>query len=470
PIFASMPKLTPVRTELIWEGKYDEHGNRRPISLPDTPLPLQKVERIDLPRDIEKARQPSLFDEQDFQKQHHYDSWHNRLIWGDNKLVMHSLLTELRGQIDLIYIDPPFDVGADFTVDIPIGEGNDTIEKEQSLLEAVAYRDIWGKGTDSYLHYMYERFVLMKELLSERGNIVVHVDYRVTHYLRLIMDEIFGRDRIVNEIIWHYRSGGGSEGHFGRKHDTLLYYSKSDKYIFNSDIPEARVPHDAVIAESRKHLFDPRGKIRPDVWDVGRPPNHSKEWVGFPTQKPMALLEIIISVLSPQDGIVADFFCGSGTTLAVAEKLGRRWIGVDIGRYAIHVSRKRLIEVQKQLYQEGKKYRPFAVYNLGRYERQWWQREKLRDADAEHRRIVLHFYQARPLDPPPHPLLHGQKEGAYVHVVEVDAFLSCPRLKELAEALRLVGGKALHVLAWDFDRIQDGYKTYFFLPHRITYS
>ncbi|MCS6895707.1 MAG: site-specific DNA-methyltransferase, partial [Bacteroidia bacterium] len=213
-----------------------------------------------------------LFDEQDFQKQHHYDSWHNRLIWGDNKLVMHSLLTELRGQIDLIYIDPPFDVGADFTVDIPIGEGNDTIEKEQSLLEAVAYRDIWGKGTDSYLHYMYERFVLMKELLSERGNIVVHVDYRVTHYLRLIMDEIFGRDRIVNEIIWHYRSGGGSEGHFGRKHDTLLYYSKSDKYIFNSDIPEARVPHDAVIAESRKHLFDPRGKIRPDVWDVGRPP------------------------------------------------------------------------------------------------------------------------------------------------------------------------------------------------------
>ncbi|MCS6895708.1 MAG: site-specific DNA-methyltransferase [Bacteroidia bacterium] len=202
----------------------------------------------------------------------------------------------------------------------------------------------------------------------------------------------------------------------------------------------------------------------------GDPPNHSKEWVGFPTQKPMALLEIIISVLSPQDGIVADFFCGSGTTLAVAEKLGRRWIGVDIGRYAIHVSRKRLIEVQKQLYQEGKKYRPFAVYNLGRYERQWWQREKLRDADAEHRRIVLHFYQARPLDPPPHPLLHGQKEGAYVHVVEVDAFLSCPRLKELAEALRLVGGKALHVLAWDFDRIQDGYKTYFFLPHRITYS
>ncbi|MCS7189963.1 MAG: DNA methyltransferase, partial [Bacteroidia bacterium] len=189
------------RTELIWEGKYDEQGNRRPISLPDTPLPLQKVERIDLPRDIEKARQPSLFDEQDFQKQHHYDSWHNRLIWGDNKLVMHSLLTELRGQIDLIYIDPPFDVGADFTVDIPIGEGNDTIEKEQSLLEAVAYRDIWGKGTDSYLHYMYERLVLMKELLSEKGSIYVHCDWRVNSHLRLILDEIFGPECFQREII-----------------------------------------------------------------------------------------------------------------------------------------------------------------------------------------------------------------------------------------------------------------------------
>jgi very-short-patch-repair endonuclease len=143
--------------------------------------------------------------------------------------------------------------------------------------------------------------------------------------------------------------------------------------------------------------------------------------------------------------------CGSGTTLAVAEKLGRRWIGVDLGRYAIHVSRKRLIQVQRELYQQGKPYRSFDVYNLGRYERQWWQQERLRGADSEHRRIVLQFYKAAPLENPPSPLLHGKKGGAYVHVDQIDSLFTESELREVAQAAADAGARELHCLAWEFE-------------------
>jgi adenine-specific DNA-methyltransferase len=161
--------LSRMKTELVWEGKYDEYGNRRPVHLPKSPLPLQRIETIDQPRDARKAQARQLglfFDEAAFHHSAHRDDWRNMLIWGDNKLVMASLLEQFRGQIDLIYIDPPFDVGADFTMDVQIGDEGETVEKEQSILEAVAYRDTWGRGTDSYLHMMYERLMLMRELLS----------------------------------------------------------------------------------------------------------------------------------------------------------------------------------------------------------------------------------------------------------------------------------------------------------------
>jgi len=143
--------------------------------------------------------------------------------------------------------------------------------------------------------------------------------------------------------------------------------------------------------------------------------------------------------------------CGSGTTLAVAEKLGRRWIGVDLGRYAIHVSRKRLIQVQRELHQQGKPYRSFDVYNLGRYERQWWQQERLRGADSEHRRIVLQFYKATPLENPPSPLLHGKKGGAYVHVGQIDSLFTESELREVAQAAADAGARELHCLAWELE-------------------
>jgi len=193
------------------------------------------------------------------------------------------------------------------------------------------------------------------------------------------------------------------------------------------------------------------------------------------------LLERIINASSKEGDLVADFFCGSGTTLAVAEKLGRRWIGVDIGRYAIHTSRKRLIKVQHELHGANQKYRPFDVYNLGRYERQWWQRERLRDAEAEHRRIILYFYRAQPLEAPPHPLFHGRKDKAYVHVVEVDSILTAQRLEEVVKAAAAHKAQIVHVLAWEFEmgiqeterRLEEQYKVHItrkYIPREVMQS
>jgi adenine-specific DNA-methyltransferase len=816
--------LSQMKTELVWEGKYDEYGNRRPVNLPTTPLPLQRIETIDVPLDARKAeanQQGSLFDETAFRQQHHRDDFRNMLIWGDNKLVMASLLQEFRGKIDLIYIDPPFDVGADFTMKIQIGDDSDEVQKEQSILEAVAYRDTWGKGVDSYLHMMYERLTLMRDLLSERGSIYVHCDWRVNSLLRLLLDDIFGSEGFKNEIIWHYPGQSSAKSFFPRKHDTVFWYTKGSEWVFNSD--DVRVPYkESSLKRSqygggpgvgyRKEGLQPGwlssdGKISDTVWEIV-----DIRLKQFATEKPEALLERIIKASSNEGDLVADFFCvrkgtrvwkvaappvvpphaggqagslpacgegwgggavissppvvpphaggqanslpacgegwgggavissppvvpphaggqagslpacgegwgggcipacgegwgggcltpieclqpgdwvlahdgrphrvlrtfrrlyrglmigiqhakspailwltadhrvlaklrprslggcadwsavplshrerrkqlrremtpperklwkalrgeqlgvkfrrqhpigpyiadfysreaqlvvevdgvvahsgeeafeydrardtymeslglrvmripasevernlegvrdaikqacevqdrldgaqwvraselrvgdtvfvgperagvrieriqrvfseeevydlevedahsyitevcvvhncGSGTTLAVAEKLGRRWIGVDLGRYAIHVSRKRLIQVQRELYQQGKPYRSFDVYNLGRYERQWWQQERLRGADCEHRRIVLQFYRATPLENPPNSLLHGKKGGAYVHVDQIDSLFTERELREVAQAAADAGARELHCLAWEFE-------------------
>lgn len=464
--------LSRMKTELVWEGKYDEYGNRRPVKLPTSPLPLQRIETIDEPRDREKAQQLGLFDEAVFHKKAHRDDFRNMLIWGDNKLVMASLLEQFRGKIDLIYIDPPFDVGADFTMQVQIGEEGDEVQKEQSIMEAVAYRDMWGKGTDSYLHFMFERLSLMRDLLSDSGTLVVHVDYRVTHYLRAILDEIMGEDRMLNEVIWYYTNAGGrAASGYARKHNTLHVYTKSNDYTFRwQDAGHTRVQDDKAFASFfgtdadgrmyqevrtakkvyRYYLDEP--KIPDDVWQIQLMGQHDKsERTGFATQKPEALLERVVKVHSNEDDLVADFFCGSGTTLAVAEKLGRRWIGVDLGRYAIHVSRKRLIQVQRELHAKGQPYRSFDVYNLGRYERQWWQLDRLKGYDDEHRRIVLRFYKAAPLENPPNPLLHGKKGGAFVHVDQIDSIFTESELRAVAEAARSAGGRELHCLAWEFE-------------------
>jgi len=458
--------LSQMKTELVWEGKYDEYGNRRPVRLPSTPLPLQHIETIDEPRDRSTAlRFP--FDEQ----QAHRDDFRNMLIWGDNKLAMASLLEKFRGKIDLIYIDPPFAVGADFTVQVQLGDEGDEVLKEHSVLEEVAYRDTWGRGTDSYLQMMYERLTLMRDLLSPRGSIYVHCDWRVNSHLRLVIDEVFGTGCFQREIIWVMSAASGYKGlvnNFVRGHDTVLYYSRTDTPTFNkaflpysneqvarfSGIDEEGRRYKTITRNRRLYLDDARGVPITDVWtDIPgfQTVVNSPEIVGYATQKPERLLERIILASSNEGDLVADFFCGSGTTLAVAEKLGRRWIGVDLGRYAIHLTRKRLIQVQRELHEKGQPYRSFDVYNLGRYERQWWQLDRLKGADDEHRRVVLRFYRAAELVNPPSPLLHGKKEGAYVHVDEIDGMLTFEELREVALAAQGAGARELHCLAWEFE-------------------
>ncbi|MGB4595426.1 MAG: site-specific DNA-methyltransferase [Anaerolineaceae bacterium] len=459
-----------IRTELIWEGKYDEYGNRREVDIAGASMPLQRIETVDEPRSREEV-QGLLFDPQ----KSHVDDFRNMLIWGDNKLVMASLLKEYKGKIDLIYIDPPFDVGADFTMDIAIGDQGDEVNKDQSTLEMVAYRDMWGKGTDSYLHIISERLILIKELLSEKGSIYVHCDWRINHYFRSILDEIFGGENFQREIVWSIETSSGFKSQANnwiRSHDTIFFYSKSEHNSFNKQffgLDEKTVNrYDKVDEDGRRYkiyfnadgterrVFLDASKGRPvtDVWSdvIGfQTVNNTGEYLGYATQKPEGLLERIIKASSNEGDLVADFFCGSGTTGAVAEKLGRRWIMADLGRFAIHTSRKRLIEVQRSLHAEHQPYRSFDVYNLGRYERQWWQKESLKGADEEHRRVVLEFYRAEALVNSPSPLLHGRKAGAYVHVDKIDSIFTRIEARQVAQAVKQAGGREVNCLAWEFE-------------------
>ena len=427
--------LSQLRTELVWEGKYDEYGQRREVDIAGCGMPMQQIESIDEPRrEAEANKQLTLFE------QHHkrQDDFRNRLIWGDNKLVMASLLQEFKGKVDLIYIDPPFDVGADFTMSVAIGDGKEEVEKDQSTLEMVAYRDIWGKGADSYLHMLHERLSLARELLAERGSIWVHVGPQVTHTVKSLLDDIYGRDNFRGSVAWKRSAGAGSSKAISKKlaanYDSIHLYSKSDECTWN----QPRVAYKPEYLERFKHkddrgyyridnlntysqktleklkeenrLIEPKtvganygykrylhelpGAIIDDLWiDVPYVNPMADERVDYVTQKPEALLERIIQASSNEGDLVADFFCGSGTTGAVAERVGRRWLMCDLGRFAIHTSRKRMIELQRKLHSESKPYRAFDVYNLGRYERQWWQKDRLQGADEEHRRyLVFRFF------------------------------------------------------------------------------
>lgn len=482
--------LSQLRTELVWEGKYDEYGNRREVDAAGSSMPMQKIETIDEPRsEAAAAGQLDIFEK----KTKRLDDFRNMLIWGDNKLVMASLFKEYKGRVDLIYIDPPFDVGADFTMDVAIGEREETVEKDQSTLEMVAYRDMWGKGTDSYLHMIFERLTLMKELLSERGSIYVHTDWRVVQYVRALLDEFFpGCHR--NQIAWKrqpVRGAKATSSQFARTTDTILFYTRSQHHTWNSQYrpydqdfitskfkPDSngRLCRDSdlgdyseeSIAEFEKqgkiyvtskgtkrllrYLDEEKGEALSDIWDdVSSVNSRAYEACGYATQKPEALIERIVRASSNEGDLVADFFCGSGTTGAVAERLGRRWLMSDLGRFAIHTSRKRLIDVQRSLNGEEKPYRAFDVYNLGRYERQWWQKASLLGADEEHRRIVLEFFQAETLQNAPSALIHGRKNGAFCHVDSIDSMFSRNEARTVAKAVASIGGKECYCLAWEFE-------------------
>ena len=369
------------QVELVWHGKTSE--------VTKVVLPFQTIETIDEPRaetsgDTKKQKQHSLFDTDNRGRQ--IAGWTNKLIWGDNKLVLSSLKSgamrdeiEKQGGIKLIYIDPPFDVGADFSMKVSIGD--ETLEKKPSVLEELAYRDTWGKGADSFIAMIYERLSLMRDLLADDGSIYVHCDYRVNSYIRLALDEVFGKENKSGEIIWHYSWGLRTNKQWNRKHDTILMYSKNiGNLIFNAnEVLEERKKSEAtknrlkykgaLITDGNKGRGLEEKALPSDVWYIATINGMSIERLNYPTQKPEALLERIIKASSNKGDLVADFFCGSGTTLAVAEKLGRKWIGADLGKFGIHTTRKRMIGVQRELQKTGKNFRAFEILNLGKYER-----------------------------------------------------------------------------------------------------
>lgn len=286
--------------------------------------------------------------------------WINKIFWGDNLQVMSHLLKEYRGQIDLIYIDPPFDSKADYKKKIEV-RGVGKAESDSTSFEEKQYGDIWTN--DEYLQFMYERLLLMRELLSDKGSIFMHCDWHKNHHLRCLMDEVFGPSNFVNEIAWCYY-GPGSPGmrQFNRKHDNILWYSKTyNVWKFNADA--VRVPHDEKTTGNFKqglrgsgfiagdyNLAD--GKIPEDWWEMaiaGRYPNDGVKRVGYPTEKPFKLLERIISAATDEGDIVADFFMGSGVTQMCAMRMGRRFIGADINLGSIQATTKRLLAVAEEL-------------------------------------------------------------------------------------------------------------------------
>ena len=342
------------------------------------------------------------------------DGWMNRLIYGDNLLAMQALLAgdaqtglpSLRGKVDLIYIDPPFDSKADYRTKISL-PGTD-IQQKPTVIEQFAYADTWEEGTISYLKMIYPRLVLMKELLSECGSIYVHIDWHVGHYVKLLLDEIFGKDLFLNEIMWCYSIGGKGNRFFGRKHDVIFLYSKSSHYIFNGkdqlvaterkenshmrlkvdeDGREYQEKTDKKSGKVYRYYVD-EGKIPNDYWtDIEQLNREDSERVGYATQKPERLLERIIAASSNKDSLVCDFFGGSGTTAAVAERLGRRWITCDIGKPASLVMRKRFID------QEVK---PFLYQSIGDYQKEAFKNNKRYKHVGDLSQVILGLYGALP--------------------------------------------------------------------------
>jgi DNA modification methylase len=457
--------------ELAWNGKTQEVCN--------LVLPFQTIEHIDEPRSnrIEKGKdQLTFFDPSGRQ----IKGWTNKLIWGDNKLILSSLKNgpmrreiEKQGGLKLIYIDPPFDVGADFSMDVEIGE--ESFTKKPSVIEEVAYRDTWGKGADSFIAMIYERLKIMHGLLADDGSIYVHCDGRVNSYMRLILDEVFGRDCKTNEIIWCYKGPSQVKTNFPQKHDIIYFYRKSDKTIFNKD--SVLVPYDEATLARRSYSETTKGGIQfkgkdleeyskgklPEDWwdDIPSGGQISRnELVGYPTQKPEKLVERILKASSNEGDLVADLFCGSGTTLAVAEKLGRKWIGSDLGRFAIHTSRKRLIQVQRDMKKEGKNFRAFEILNLGRYEREHYinvdvdirEQEKqqiLENKEKQFIELILSAYSAQAVDS--YNSFVGKKRDRLVAVGPVNTPVSSAFVDVAIKEAQEKGITKFDVLGFDFE-------------------
>ncbi len=490
--------------ELTWDGKYDDNGQI--VGPPRVALPFQTVETVNQSAQERQTALESLLSG-------HTPEWRNRLIWGDKKYVLPSLLEEFAGKVDLIYIDPPFATGYNFSYQTPIhpdeGGGNTrlTLDYQPNLIEQLAYRDTWGGGLDTYLKWMFETLIFLRELLAESGSIYVHCDDTASHYVKAVMDEIFGYTNFRNEIVWKRTGAHSSAKRYGPVHDVVLYCTRGTDYCWNP----VYVAQEEYIAERYTHIDEegrrfypvsllargisrgssgqpwhgidvtargnhwrytierleeldavgdiywpkrgtmPRlkmyaenapGKLLQDWWDDIPPINsQSGERVGYPTQKPEALIKHIIQASSNPGDLVLDCFAGSGTTAAVAEKLDRRWIAADMGRFAISTTRKRLLDIP------GVK--PFYVQNLGRYERQAWQSAEL---EQGYRAFILELYRADPVSG--YQWLHGAKAGRMVHIGSVDAPVALDDVEKVVSEFGAAAGTGaaagVDILGWDF--------------------
>jgi len=490
-IIESIKQGRPLPKEYIYKLYADDEDvflfwNGRSETVTNAVLPFHSIEHIDEPR--KEKEQAGLTDDlfaTDFQGRQ-LKGWTNKLIWGDNKLILSSLVNgplrdeiEKQGGVKLIYIDPPFAVGADFSYNIAVN-GED-VTKQQSIIEEIAYRDTWGRGISSYLSMMYERLKLMHQLLAEDGSIYVHIDERTDFFIRIILDEIFGFEHFMNHIIWYYPDNfQGNVNRFANNHNIILSYKKSHKTKFE----RVSIPLDKKVKRDKRVWDKDQGKIvaardeygkiiyeefdskyADDVWSIGQSSVSKKaslEFLGYPTQKPEALLDRIIKAGSNEGNLVADFFCGSGTTAAVAEKLGRKWIACDLGRFAIHTTRKRMIQVQRELKKEGKPYRAFEVLNLGKYERQFFMGmfdaknvgaehvQPLRDAKYEkYIHLILEGYSAQRVQG--HKFLHGKKAGRFVHVGPLSVPVTKTLVEEVFEECRQNLITQVDILGFEFE-------------------
>jgi adenine specific DNA methylase Mod len=484
------------QVELTWNGKSDEVTN--------VVLPFQIIEHVDEPRtETKKLAQDSF----DFVSGRQASGWTNKLIWGDNKYILSSLKNgpmrdeiEKNGGIKLIYIDPPFDVGADFSMDIEIGES--TYEKKPNVLEHIAYRDTWGKGEDSFLSMIYERLSLMKDLLASDGSIYVHCDWRLNSQIRQILDELFGKENFLNEIIWKRRTNTvkAISQKFSTNTDTILFYKKSDNYIFNIQYSEysedylkrfkdedehgkyrwqvmatfsderfetlkaqnrIREKTGSKYPEFKQYISELKGIPIENIWtDINMINAMSSERIDYPTQKPNELLKRIIEASSNEGDIVADFFIGSGTTAAVAEKLGRKWICSDLGKFGIHTTRKRLINIQRELKKDGKDYRAFEILNLGKYQRQHFiydgknERDELKQQEKiqkenDFKSLILEAYKATEVQG--FNTLHGKKGFEFVSIGPVNQALSRNHVEEVINECLKNNITSVDILAFEFE-------------------
>lgn len=412
--------------------------------------------------------------------------WMNRLIYGDNLLAMQALLAgdaqtglpSLRGKVDLIYIDPPFDSKADYRTKISL-PGTD-IQQKPTVIEQFAYADTWEQGTISYLRMIHPRLILMRELLSDKGNLLVHIDWHVASYIKLLLDEIFGKDNFKNEIIWHYQTFQGQvRAYFPRKHDNIFLYSKSNNSTFhllkdnnaeetidftrwneylneNNEITGANYPetdsrfkgyYNRFVKENHRKpgsndvILRIEGNTIDSVWDIKAvDPKNKEERVGYATQKPEILLERVLNACSNEGDLVCDFFGGSGTTAAVAERLGRRWITCDIGKPASLVMRKRFID------QEVK---PFLYQSIGDYQKEAFRNNKRYKHVGDLSQVVLGLFGALPFTPEQ----TNDRNFGYIKGTRTLVMVDSPnRLTTAATIRRAVEAKA-SLLGGDWEKV-----------------